>query len=248
MRTSPRICADDNYFTLNYDIGYGNIELHSVVFDSKAQKAGFSDIEKQTANGSYIDVPLPTNVLPDTYAASVVFHNGPITKSLPISFTINYPSSIILQKWNDVLALLNSSYNGGYDFINFQWYKNGQAIDGATKSYLYTANDKLDMTAEYSVKATRINDGVSVFSCPVKPTQHSEIKIYPTLLSKSSSVKIMIDENGTAILMSVSGLKINEQRLVKGDNSMIVPDTTGSYLLIITNNKGESKKQLLVVK
>ncbi|MDP4202091.1 MAG: PKD domain-containing protein [Bacteroidota bacterium] len=248
MRTSPRICADEKDFTLNYDIDYGNIEQHSVVFDAKAKEEGFEDIVKQTSNGSYIDVPLPLDVLPAIYTASVVFDNGPITKSLPIRFTVNYPSSVILQRWNDVLALYNSSYNGGYTFTDYQWYKNGQAIDGATKSYLYLAHGKLDTSAEYNVKITRVSDGVTLFTCPVVPTLHTDIAVYPTLISKASQLIVKIEGTGTARLLNISGLPVKEQMLHTGENILDAPNTVGTYLLLIINEKGESRKQLLIVK
>jgi hypothetical protein len=248
MHTSPRICADDSYFTLNYDIGYGNIETHSVIFDKKAQSGGFTDIAAQTANGSSIDVPLPTNLLPDIYTASVVFGNGPVTKTIPVSFTVNYPSSIILQKWNDVLALFNSSNNGGYEFTDYQWYKNEQAIVGATKSYLYMANEPLDTSAEYYVKVTRSSDNMTLITCPVKPSTHTDLIVYPTLLSKASQLTIKTESKGTAMLFHVSGLKMNMQSLNSGDNRMVVPNIAGTYLLVITTEQGDSKKQLLIVK
>lgn len=248
MRLSPKICADDKYFTLGYDILYGSIEYHSVIFDSKARKAGFTDIPKQTANGAYIDVFLPIDAIPDIYNASVIFDNGSVTKTLPVTFIVDYPSSIIVQKWNDVLALLNRGYNGGYDFANYQWYKNGQAIEGATKSYLYAANDKLDTNAEYSVKITRMGDGVTLFTCPIRPTLHTDVAIFPTLLSKAGNVTIDIEGTGSALLMDASGIKLRIQPLNNGINNFTVPAVSGTYLLLVKNEKGESRTQLLIVK
>lgn len=247
MRVVPQICANDGSFTLTYDILAGNVETHSLVFDSIAKTAGFADILQQTATGD-IDVPLPANVTPNIYNASVKLYNETVTKTLPVSFSVDYPSSVILQKWNDVLALLNSGYNGGYDFTDFQWYKNGQAIDGATTSYLYVANAQLDTAAEYCVKVTRASDGVVLFTCPLKPTLHADITVYPTVLSQISNVSIKMEGRGTAVLYHVSGLKLKSQVLTDGVNSMAVPDKAGTYLLTITNEQGESKKQLLIVK
>ena len=246
-KASPQICVGDAGFTLGYDIVYGNVEEQSIVFDTKAQNAGFTDIARQTATGS-IDVTLPANAIPDIYSASVVLDNGSVTKKLSVSFSVDYPSSVIVQKWNNVLALLNSSNNGGYQFTDYQWYKNGQAIDGATKSYLYLSENKLDTLSEYSVKLTRANDGAVLFTCPLIPTKHTDINIYPTVLSKAMHVTVKIEGTGKALLLNVSGLKIKEQLLNGGENSMAVPDIPGTYLLLVTNDQGQSKKQLLIVK
>lgn len=43
----------------------------------------------------------------------------------------------IAQRWNDVLFVMNKDYNGGYDFVAYQWYKNGEKIEGATQAYLF---------------------------------------------------------------------------------------------------------------
>ena len=50
---------------------------------------------------------------------------------------VYYSASLIQQRWDDVLGILNEANNGGYDFRTFQWYHNGNAIEGATEPYLY---------------------------------------------------------------------------------------------------------------
>ena len=165
-----------------------------------------------------------------------------------MEFTINYPSSIILQKWNDVLALLNSSYNGGYEFSSYQWYKNETMIPGETKSYLYITDDNLDLNSNYSVEVTRVKDGVKSFTCSISPSLHTDIKIYPTLLPKSDKIDIKMDNAGKAVIWNISGLKVMEQTLRKGENSIIAPGLTGTYLLEVITEQGEVKKQLIIVK
>ena len=248
VRTPPSICANDKNFTLSLDIQKGQIEFCSVVFDKKGQNAGFVDIIKQMATGLYIDVPLPSNIIPDYYTALVFLDNGLIRKSFSISFVVNYSSSIILQKWNDVLALYNSDYNGGYEFKSYQWYKDGISIDGATKSYLYLSNSNFDTISEYSVKLTRTSDAVILFTCSMRPTKHTEINVYPTLLSQKSQFKIHISNSAKALLMSISGLKLKEQLLNIGDNSMLTPDVSGTYVLLLIDDQGQAKQQILIVK
>ncbi|MBP1639970.1 MAG: hypothetical protein H6Q17_1553, partial [Bacteroidetes bacterium] len=247
MASVPEICADDKYFTLTYQITKGAIETDSVAFGSDALKMGFENIKMQNAVG-FIDIPLPTNVVPNSYTLSVVFRNGYIQKEIPVTIEINYASSVILQKWNDVLALLNSSYNGGYEFLSYQWYKNSQILDGETKSYLYVKNGTLDATAEYKAKVTRVNDGVALFTCPIVPVVKSDVMIFPTELSASTNVTIRTTAPGSAVLMKSSGVRLKQQTLQSGDNSMLVSVPTGSYVLIVTNEQGDVKRQVLIVK
>jgi hypothetical protein len=247
VKPVPEICADDKYFTLTYEIKRGAIEFDSVAFDSNALKMGFKNMKMRSAVG-FIDIPLPSNVVPNKYNFSVVFRNGYIQKEVPVTIAINYASSVILQKWNDVLALLNSSYNGGYEFLSYQWYKNNQIMDGETRSYLYVKNGALDTTAEYKAKVTRVSDGVALFTCPVIPVVKSDVAVFPTEFSTATNVTIRTTAPGTAVLMKSSGIRLKQQVVQRGDNSMLVSAPSGNYVLVITNEQGDVKRQVLIVK
>ncbi len=54
------------------------------------------------------------------------------------TITIKYPESVVVQKFVNVLAVLNAQYNGGYDFVGFQWYKNGEILTGETGAVYHT--------------------------------------------------------------------------------------------------------------
>ena len=82
-------------------------------------------------------------------------------------FVVNYRSSLVVQKWNDVLALLNEKYNDGYFFSHIQWYMDGTPIEGATGPYYYVPNGNLNFGSEYCALLTRTDDGESYFTCPI---------------------------------------------------------------------------------
>ncbi len=44
---------------------------------------------------------------------------------------------IVAQRWNDVLGVMNSTYNGGYTFVSYQWFVNNELMPNETKSYIY---------------------------------------------------------------------------------------------------------------
>ncbi len=244
----PLICADDSYFTINYKVSLGNVDSLILTFGEKAIKSGFGNIRNLVMGHTNIDVSLPDSVIPDIYTATLEFKNlSGYSLSYPLIFTINYPASIILQKWNDLLALLNSTYNGNFEFSAYQWYKNGEIIPNATKSYLYIANGELDMNDGYSVKLTRANDGVELFTCTLTPKLHSTLSIYPTILLPSEIININTETRGSIKVYCLSGVKIFEKNIQSGINYILAPDLSGSYVLWITTDNG-IKRQLITVK
>lgn len=245
----PLICADDPYFTISYKVTSGNVDSVLLLFDQKALNVGFSNIDRLVTGQTTVDVAMPQSVVPDNYTAVLAFKNlSGYALSYPLTFTVNYPSSIVLQKWNDVLALLNSKYNGGYEFSAYQWYRNGEIIPNATQSYIYIANGELDMNAGYSVKLTRTTDGTELFCCPVIPTRRSCVGVYPTLLSAGDMIKIDMPAAGTVAMYSLAGVIISETTLQPGANHIQVPALAGSYVLRIIARDNEIKRQLITVK
>ena len=43
--------------------------------------------------------------------------------------------STIEQKFDNMITLLDSEHNGGYEFSGYQWYKNGEPIEGENNTY-----------------------------------------------------------------------------------------------------------------
>lgn len=170
------VCGDETALHIPFTILRDGDYTATIVFDALAHQYGFAD-GALTVAGADIIIPLPQNVYANTYTAVItVTPSQPDCETLrfPISFTVRYPNTVFTQKWNDVLAVYNERYNrgegnAGYRFTAFQWYKNGQPIQGATGSYYYTGeNETLDFNAFYSVLLTR-EDGVSIRSCEYQP-------------------------------------------------------------------------------
>lgn len=80
------------------------------------------------------------------------------------TIAVDYPKDIIVHKlFNNVLAVLNAANNGGYQFVAFQWYRNGEPIPGAT-SAVYHSDEPLNNGDQYHVEVTDIN-GTTLPSC-----------------------------------------------------------------------------------
>ena len=112
----------------------------------------------------------------------------------PLAIDVLYPSDIIVQKWDNVLAVKNERYNGGYTFAAFQWYKDDVPLTGEIGSYLYLGADAvLDTAGAYSVMLTRADDGVSLRSCPVIPTvAKPEVSPYPVVTALPAGMPLKI--------------------------------------------------------
>ena len=159
--------------------------------------------------------------------------------TLELAFTIYYPSSIVTQRWNDVLFLQNAEYNGGYSFSAYQWYKNDEAIAGETGSYLYVP-EGLDRTAEYRVEVTRSDDGVTTFTCPVVPYDAggASLTLSPNVLAKGAVMKLGSPEKGRVSVYGVSGVLVEQHELSEGTNLLQAPAQTGYYLLKVNLDNG----------
>ena len=178
-----------------------------------------------------------TVVKPDIYHGSVTFYDsisGNVT--IPFALELRYNSYVIAQRWNDVLAIRNYEHNGNFNFSDFQWYKDGVPILGATQSYYY-AEKKLDPDAEYTALVPRQEDGVSLFICSVKPaivvsTDKPDI---PTLVPPNQPMTIANKKkpfNGIACWFTPAGVNVRTQHISDGFG-VVSPNQSGIYILTI---------------
>ena len=99
------------------------------------------------------------------------------TLEFPLDITVYYPSDIFKFKFNNVLAVYNKEYNGGYDFTAYQWYYNGQKIEGANTSVYHS--DVPLKAGEYFVMLTNTS-GLTLPSCS-QTIQDGDIPDYSDL-------------------------------------------------------------------
>ena len=191
-----------------------------------------------------IAIPYGADVLPGHYMATMRFHQfccGTYTQTR--GFDIRYRSSIVEQKWNDVLTLLSPKYNGGYEFTSYQWYKNDMPIEGETHSYLY---QPLDFDAQYYVEVVR-KDGVVMKTCPIQPIYHEQQSEYPTVVKAAQRVHLYMEQPATIWYYTVSGQLYSSFTLPQGYAELPTPEQTGIFVLKAVDAQGESKAQVMIV-
>ena len=247
-------CADAPEVLVPYTIQDGVMNVYDVAFDEAARQAGFEDAAAIAATAdSWFVLPMPqvsapAYVRPGHYAATITFPGQPCDTAVVVPFSILYPSSILSQRWENVLFVQNADYNGGYDFSAYQWYKGGEAIEGATASYLHVP-EGLDTSAEYSVALTRSDDGVTVPTCPVTPrvVDGVTLTLQQNVVPEGGEVRLTSDRTGTATLYDVSGQLVSRHALEAGDNVLPAPGSAGYYLLRVVLDNGRPQTYHLQV-
>jgi len=85
--------------------------------------------------------------------------------------------SVTIQKWNNLFLVNNNTQkNGGYNFIDYQWFKNGQALPKDTLQF-YSAGpyrtDTLDTDDKYSIQMNyaKGDEQFRISTCEGSPKQ-----------------------------------------------------------------------------
>lgn len=239
-------CANDSVIVVPYILHSGLVSAYDLVWaDSKMSEMNVDSGKVETDNT--LHVPLTKTVTPDIYDATFTFRNmtcGDETKAVKLQ--INYPDTILAQRWNDVVGVRSPVYNGGYDFVSYQWFKDGEPIPGQTKSNLYIA-EGLDTEADYYVMLTRTSDNVTLFTCPIRPVVYGGIDDNPVVSVNNNNVRVQSSAAGKVRVWSVLGVVISEHPMYDGVTDIILPDVSGTYLLeFISDNGTRSVEKVMV--
>ena len=243
-------CADDENIAISYLLESGSLNTCSVVLQSSLKS--YDTIPNVSIQDNTLFIPMPDSIIPNVYDVKLDFgpqscgQEGDVTK-----VSIYYSREVLAQRWNDVLAVKNEDYNGGgYQFVSFQWYKNGEPIVGATSSILYVP-EGLDLSAEYSVLLTRLSDNVTLMSCVADLNDLSDAtgSVYIVMSSNSQSVEVEATNEAKLNVWSVGGVKVAEFNLFRGRNSLNVNGLVGLYIFeFIDENNFQEIQQVVLGK
>ncbi len=245
----PTLCANEGELTIQFAVLQNRFDSLAIRFFSSQPQEAFYDQMIYDNSLTAVQYPFAETILPDHYRVQLEFyqHAACGNQVYDLDFDIRYQASIVEQKWNDVLALLNATYNGGYTFTAYQWYKNETPIEGAMLPYLY---QPLDMQADYSVLLTR-EDGVAVRSCPIRPTTHTDSSAFPTIAKVRQRITLRRGETENALsevrIYSVVGQLYSLTPLSGDEYVVTAPAEAGNYLVERTDTAGQTTTQRLIV-
>ena len=269
----PNICADARSYSIPFT--YDPASMPPLRFslyysDYAKQVLGFEDvIDRDIADGEtelVIELPL----LPDStkyprpgeYMAQLYFDNGICLDSnllaVTMPFQVKYPKWVIEQHWNDFIGVLTSTYNGGYDFTEFQWYKNGAEIIGATNPYLFEPHWLNGVS--YSAKLTRAGEMVGYMTCEleVDTTRNDHlvptlpyISVVPTLVVKENPVvNILATNDGYYSITNAVGTTVASGRFIPDSHDAFevqLPSVAGTYIFKMVDDIGLQREVKVIV-
>jgi len=247
MPDSAYILCEDGTpaFDIIYEITRGRSLRYSYSFDNP-ELPEIKPVTAMQKKGSYIlPVALSEMPYPNVYKGKLLLEDSlpKFNVTIPFTLTIQYASSVIAQRWNDVLAIRNADYNGGYTFDAVQWYMDGRPIEGATSFNYYVGEGKtLYFTGEqYSALLTR-SDGVKLFTCEFVPTELTNVPDMPSLVPLGSPIPVQ--GKGKACWYDMLGRPHQSEAY---DNSDITaPSVAGYYLLELRSESARSIHSMMV--
>ena len=249
-------CADAEEVLLRTRYTGAPPQSYSLRFlDDKAYQRGFTDqINRPFTQQIAIPIPAHTGTTytqPDNYRLRISYYSGTCgTVTSDTVFTLRYPSWIMEQNWDHVIALLNDKYNGGYRFTAYRWSipkKNITSTDPYFYSPLMTAGDTV-------IVALSVNGIDYIESCPfvvqpLKNIYHNQpILVYPTAApARNAVVNIRSDRQGTWTLIDTAGRVCAEGNVSNGTHSLQLPAVSGCYLIIFNSQDGLTTTQKIVL-
>ena len=250
MPARDSICSDAGQWVIPFRIMQGiSCDSYSLLWDEKI--AGLPSIkEAPLPADSIFRLTMPADMHPNYYHAHFVFHDtlaylSPQIKDGKADVTLQamYPEEVIAQRWNDVLAIRNAEYNGGYVFDSVQWYVGKEPIEQAIDFNYYAGDGKtLRFGEEYRALLKR-NDGVWLFTCAYVPAKVDEkIMDMPSLVPPSS--QLFVKGRGTATWYDLSGRPLTTQAY--DASSIITPAATGCYLLVLDEAATRTVHRMIV--
>ena len=213
-------------FTLQLDSG----TIDSVRFSIGERSAIYRPSADSLQSGAVNIRPLPVGA---QLINAVAYQLDVAIYETSDSLDIQYPSSILYQKWNDFIGVLTKKKNGGYDFTAYQWYKNGVLMEGETEAYIYQT---LEEGAEYSVLLTD-SAGVSAMSCPIIAVHKRDSSAYPTVVSSRRKIRISLPQTAQVIVYDITGNQLYAQNCELGVTWLSRDFRQGIYLVAIYQDK-----------
>lgn len=242
----PHEVCEGSQLGFNYTITSGTPSEYQVIFGDKALAAGFKNVgftSLSTTVSNQVYIPIPTKVADGTYQAQFQVRDeyGTISDMISFEYTINVSADAIVTKFGNVVLIDNSSNR----FTAYQWYKNGNAIEGATRQYYKDPNG---LIGSYHVQLTTAS-GEAVNTCPkvmnLSKAEPVGVSVYPNPVRKGQGCLLKVIgieseelDGATLVVYSAQGVAVYSSRKVEENTPITLSGNDGTYLGRITTTSG----------
>ena len=264
-------CADEGDAHATLQVREGRPVSYSVSYPVKDRDGYLQDVsDVALPSGKMFDIVIPVNpatdkeryLRPDDYPVDVTVTDiCGIRWELPrMMLHVLYPSWLIVQKWDDVLALYNERYNGGYTFSRIGWYNDGLPVEGqgANNSYIYVNRGQGEMLrfgTPYWAELTREDDGKTICTCPYVPQRMQQAPerkgMEISFAQRGYQLLLTTDQNGTYALYDVTGKTLQTGSFVgQSGTQQIDIDRScaaGSYLIVFRADDGTTETRKFAI-
>ncbi len=167
-----------------------------------------------------------------------------------VSDTVVYEAgSLISQHWSDAIFFDNSSG----DYVQWQWYKNGVAVLGATSPYY---SEEPSLNGQYFVIATNLA-GQQVQSCTLTITSGGAIpggiKVYPNpvnagaMVTVTSNYSTMALQGASLQVLDITGRVLQQLNNVQPSMMVSMPSENGIYIINLLLSNGQKASTNVLV-
>ena len=266
------LCSGDD-LVIEYGVGDIMFESYEIQFSDPAKAIGLKDISKRPlSEGNVIELKADeisdktgeiNPLIPGEYVMNVVFYyidERGVEQACNnvIKLNILYSAKTIEQKFGNLMTLLDSENNGGFDFDYIQWYKNGVPMEGENDTYIYLLEEgAVNGDDVYTVGLIRKGEDVEIMSCGLRFDTGVEVENVESLGVDVASNRVDVGERAIVLFeeggdecvvrwWSVAGVLMGEEVMIGDGYLSSTPQIQGVYLLeLVLGNERVIRKVVI---
>ena len=251
------LCSGDDLI-IEYGVGDIEFEAYEIQFSDPAKAIGLNDVARRPLpEGGAIELKANeisnktgevNPLIPGEYEMNVIFYytdekGVEQVCNNAIKLNILYSAKTIEQKFGNLMTLLDSDNNGGFEFDYVQWYKNGVPMEGENDTYIYLMEEgTVNGEDVYTVGLIRKGEDVEIMSCGLRFSTGVAVENVETLgvdmasnrLEVGDKAVVVFEEGGdecVARWWSIAGVLMGEEIMMGDGYLSSTPRMQGVYLL-----------------
>ncbi|MBW2962118.1 HYR-like domain-containing protein, partial [Mesonia aestuariivivens] len=208
------------------------------------------------SDGFIIETPVP-GIYQQEITVTSQDENNTETYKVMIEKQFQF-SDIITQKFDNVLLVNNNTNtNGGYRFVDYEWFKDDVLIGDDSQYYSAgpNATDKLDPAADYYVRM-KTENGAWLQTCVGHPTLVNSFSanIYPNPNEPGRVLNVAIEDYKISAknplhvqLFTLQGVQVGDWKSTNNYTQLSIPNLLAAGVYIVDCSSGKNKRTFKLI-